>query len=67
MVNAIDGEVRLNVSGAGSITVARARNETLSESEEIFRDCIVMRSENGGKGVLRPGAGKPGIGGTGVS
>jgi hypothetical protein len=65
-MNGIDGDVALNVSGAGSMIVAQANNEMLFGEEETPNDCTVMSSDTSGKGASRPGVGKPGIGGTEV-
>ena len=64
MMNGIEGDVMLNVRGAGSMSVARACSVTLCDSERTSKACRVMSCEMSGKGASRPGVGKPGIGGT---
>lgn len=58
------GEVKLKDSGAGSTTDARAYNDRVSGWEVTPNVSSVIRSDTEGNGVLGPGGGNPGNGGT---
>jgi hypothetical protein len=60
----IEGVVKLNVSGAGSMIVASALRIRLLDSVDTPNDWRVTSSGKEGKGVLRLGVGNPGNGGT---
>jgi hypothetical protein len=64
IMKGIEGDVRLNVSGAGSIMVACALSVRLLDSVNTLNDWRVISSGREGKGVSRPGLGNPGNGGT---
>jgi len=64
MVNGNAGDVKLKKSGVGSTILARANTESVLGPEEMRNACNVISSEREGKGILWPGKGRPGIGGT---
>jgi len=64
IMKGIEGDVRLNVSGAGSIMVACALSVRSLDSVDTLNDWRVISSGREGKGVSRPGLGNPGNGGT---
>jgi len=63
-VNGKEGDVRLKVGGAGSMTVAVARRSSWFVPLDTLKDLRVMSSVMEGKGTLSPGCGSPGRGGT---
>jgi hypothetical protein len=64
MVNGRVGNVKLKESGAGSMAVARAYNETVSGLEATPNVSSVTRSMMEGTDALGPGDGSPGNEGT---
>lgn len=64
MTNGSAGDVKSMNGGVGSMTVARAYNKSVPGPDDILNLCNVINSDTEGKGMLRPGGGSPGNGGT---